>query len=127
MSQTEKARLDAANTLYCVYRILFLMKMLDAEVDYLKGRPANSGLKNALAQGAKNYGRVCDALRREMPTTCEELMAEVNASDDKIAAMANILNRLSHVETEVVLEVEEKILENIVVQETEDEPQAVEG
>mgnify|MGYP007071572329 CR=1 FL=1 len=100
---TEQANRISAS----VFRQTFLLKMLQTENNFFLKQHAPSGVKNALNRGAKAYGHVLTDLRNALPKGKDALTESLEQSEEKIFAMASILEKLSALPEKDVLQIEE--------------------
>lgn len=111
--QTVKKQLSPKETGDCLFRILFLLQMVDSEITYLANRPDSSQVRTALSRGKKNYEYTVTTLRRALPMANQVVEQHIKKSEGKIAAIANIVSTLSQLSTADVELIEEGILKNI--------------
>jgi len=98
------------------YRFNFLLKMLDTEAKYMSQFSVQSGIKNILYRGKRNYYNMSLDLIPHLPNSAEKVSDIMKTSEEKIAAIQNIIEKLSVLDEETVLEIEEQFEKLVKVQ-----------
>lgn len=108
MTEEQKAQFAG-----CIFRIAFLLKMVDGELNFYAKFKAPSGIKNEFTRLAKVYGRGIDNLKVHMPNHHGTFKEEIESSEDKIAAIGKIVEILSALPEEEVTRLEDVFLQHI--------------
>lgn len=87
-------------------RQMFLSKMLNIESEYFAQYPVNSGVKQALLRMKNCYSNNLNDIKARMPNSSGVFQEYLNNSDEKIHAIANIIEKLSLLEEDKVLALE---------------------
>jgi hypothetical protein len=89
-----------------LYRQLFFMKMLEMEYQFFAKLPMPPKFKNIMYRGKNAFGNCANELKANLPTSHETISRVMNENDEKINAMANIIEKLALLDTEHVLMIE---------------------
>lgn len=111
MNTEQQNRLSAS-----LFRQLFLLKMLNYEYEFFVKFPLPSGIKNVLFRAKVVYGSVISDLKAHMPNSHKQIDAQIVHSDEKIRAIATILEKLAVLDEEDVLKLETDFDSMITVQ-----------
>lgn len=110
MNQEQVNRLSQS-----LYRQLFLLKMLHYEYEYFVKSPLASGIKNILFRATKVLPSIVMDLKIALPKSKQQIDNQVIHSDEKVRAIATILEKLSVLDEEDVLKLETDFDEMIKV------------
>lgn len=92
-----------------IYRSVFLLKLLDSEMQYLATfKAAPSGIKNEVNRLKNVYGRGIENLKSYMPNSKEKFAEHIKQSDEKISAIGTIVEKLSLLTDEEILALEDQ-------------------
>lgn len=111
MTQEEQNRISAS-----FYRQMFYLRMLNIEHDYFLKNTGHSGIKNVLFRLKSGHNAAMNQLKSYLPNSRKKVDEIMNESDEKIQAMANIIEKISMLETDLVLKLEDDFNELITVQ-----------
>lgn len=110
-----KKTLTPQETGDCLFRILFLLQMVDSEIAYLANRPYSSEVRTALSRGKNNYEYTVNTLRRALPMANLVVEQHIKKSDGKIAAIANIIEKIFLLDEASVLLLEKEYEKEIPI------------
>lgn len=97
------------------YRQMFYMKMMRIEQEYFLKQAKHSGIKNVLSRIRESNEKALDQLNAYMPNSRENVKKIMNESEEKIHAMANIIEKLSVLDEEMLLALEDNFDQHIKV------------
>lgn len=105
MTEQEQINRDTA----AFYRMLFLLKMMHHELEFMNSGGIRTEIKTILVRGKNNYEKVLLELIAKSHPTVQQKLREVSVqSDDKIRAISTILEKLSHLTDEEVENLEDQ-------------------
>ncbi len=111
MTQEQRNRLTAS-----LNRMLYLYKLLETEQAFLMPNIPDSGIKNASARSLNSQKNYLDYLKSRMSPADRKRIEDVqNQSEEKIASMGVIFERISFLDTEEIAVVEETTVKNIQI------------
>ena len=88
------------------YRQMFYLKMIAIEQEFFLKEAKHSGIKNVLYRLKNSNKSAIEQLNGYMPESKETVKRIIDESDEKIRAIANIIEKLSLLDEETVLQVE---------------------
>jgi len=91
-----------------LYRQLFYMKMLDMEYNFYAKLPMPPKFKGIMYRGKNAFANCTNELKANLPTSHGTINRVLNENNEKINAMAVIIEKLSLLDTAQVLEIEQQ-------------------
>lgn len=110
MTPTEANQLSA-----CFIRQMFLIKMLQTEQNYFLKQVKFGGIKHTLKRLKDANEKGVEQLLTYLPNSRHTADEVMKTSEEKIAAMANILENLSALDEETVLKLEDDFNNHIKI------------
>lgn len=98
------------------YRQMFYLKMIEVEQDFFLKEAKHSGIKNALHRMKHSNASAVQQLLSYMPNSKDKVTAIMNESEEKIHAMANIIEKISMLDEETVLKLETDFDNHVKIQ-----------
>jgi hypothetical protein len=99
-----------------LYRQVSYAKLMHIENEFFLKFPVNSGIKNTLKRMKDSYASNLEQIKRYMPETNRQFEKHIEASEEKLNAIANIVEKLYVLEEVDVLRLEEDFNSLIKVQ-----------
>lgn len=99
----------------CVFRMSFLLKMMDNEVSYFSQFKAPSGIKSEFVRLSKVYDAGMRNIVSYMPNAKGVYMQHLDQSEERISAMCSILEKLALVDDKTLFKLEDDFNENVKV------------
>lgn len=97
-------------------RQVFYARLLHIENAFFLKFPVNSGIKNTLKRMKDNYTNSLEQIKGYMPITNQYFQKQVDASEEKLNAIANIVEKLAMLDEETVLSLEKDFEEQVRIQ-----------
>jgi seryl-tRNA synthetase len=110
MTQEEINQISAS-----FYRMMFLVKMIETEQSYFLKYSRNGGIKNVLKRLKDSNEKGVEHLLSYMPNSKDKFKSIMAESEEKINAMANIIEKLSMLDEDTVLKLEDDFNQHIKV------------
>lgn len=110
MTQEEINQISAS-----LYRMMFLVKMIETEQSYFLKYSRNGGIKNVLKRLKDSNEKGVEHLLSYMPNSKDKFKSIMAESEEKINAMANIIEKLSMLDEDTVLKLEDDFNQHIKV------------
>lgn len=111
MNQEEQNRVSAS-----FYRQIFLIKMLSLEHEHFLKTAKHSGIKNVLFRLKNSVAGGLDQLLSYLPNSRETFKTVMQQNDEKIIAMLSIIEKISMLDEETVLQLEKDFDEQVKIQ-----------
>jgi len=99
----------------CVFRISFLLKMVDNEVNYFSQFRAPSGIKGEFVRLSKVYESGMRNIVAYMPNAKNAYLQHIEQSEERISAMCSIFEKLALVDDKTMFRLENDFNENVKV------------
>lgn len=110
MNQEQNNRLSAS-----FYRQMFYLKMMGVEQNFFLKIAKHSGVKNVLHRMKNSNASALEQLAAYMPNSRDKVKEIMSESEEKIYAMANIIEKISMLDEETVLKLEKDFDEHIKI------------
>ena len=101
MNQETRNKLSAS-----LFRMLMYLKLLQGEFAFFTGHALPSNVTGIIFRGKRNYENLITELTAILQKSGLTIIKEVNASEEKRNAIANIVERLYMLEEKQVLDLE---------------------
>lgn len=90
-----------------IFRVTFMLKLIDSDINWMAQFKAPSGIKNELNRLKTVYAKGLDNLTAYMPNDKQTFLNELAANEERISAIGTIFEKLSLMPIDALLETEE--------------------
>lgn len=97
------------------YRQMYFVKMLKMEQQYFLKQSKNGGVKQVLKRLSDSNEKGIQALLYHIPNSRETVNRVMQASEEKIQAMVNIIEKISLLDEETVLKLEDDFNKHVTI------------
>jgi len=98
-----------------LYRIMYLLKIVEQEEKYLFGFKIDSGIRNALARALRTHEHCITDVQGRLKNTGVTIERELIEKDDKVRSIGVIHGYLVAMPLEEVEFIEKQLVENIKI------------
>lgn len=99
-----------------IYRVAFLLRLVDSDVKYLAQFKAPSGIKNELHRLKNVYDKGLQNLTIYMPNEKQRFLAELLANEERISAMGTMIDKMTLMPMDNILAAEEVFNKAVPIQ-----------